>query len=1030
MVVMAGLGLLAFKTLKYNFFPELPVNIISVQVVYPGASPEEVEQGIVYKIEESLKGVRGIDRVSSSSKENSASVTIELIKGENADNMLQEVKNAIDKISTFPTTMEPPIVFKRENRNFAISFALSGDADLFQLKAVAQQVENELLSKDGISEVVIAGFPKQEIEISVDEETMRAYNLSFDDVSGAIQRTNLDITGGLIKTPREEFIIRAVNKTDVPLEFEKIIIKALPNGNIIRLGDIAKAHFAWQESPSRSYLNGKPSVTVTVNTSTEEDIIVATDIVGAYLIDFNEANEFIKTEIIRDGSINLRKRIELLVKNGWMGALIVLVVLALFLHYRIAFWVALGIPVSFLGMFILFAWYGMTINVISLFGMIIVIGILVDDGVVISENIYRYSKEGHSRTDAAIKGTIDVFPSIVSAILTTIAIFSIFFFLEGRVGEIFSDISFVVISTLAISLIDALFILPSHIAHSKALDKEHKPFKFQLFMDKVMQFMIHKMYAPVLRTIIKNKIVGVAISLSILFIMLALISANKVKQGFFPVIEQDNVNITVNMPYGTREMATKARLDQIEAAIWRVNENALNQGANEDIILNVEQIIGPDGNQGRINAILRPGDDRSVSSSSLIAKFRKETGEVKGAENVAFSSASPFGKPVSLTVMGTNIEEMRGAKDMLVAFMEDNTENLKDVTDDDIVGKKEIRLQLTEKAKSLGLSLSQVMGEVRKGFFGSEVQSLQIGTDEVKVWVRYDEAYRSSLKNLENIRIRVSDKSYPLHEMATYSIERGSISINHIDRQRVIKIDSELAHPKVSAPEQITDIEDNLLPQLQAQFPGVLINFEGQNREKEKMAKSMGRALPILLIIMLTIIAFVFRSVSQTIAVFLLIPFSFSGVIFGHFMHDTIIGILSMLGIIALIGVLVNDSLVFVSTYNMKLKEGKKIKNAIYETGLQRFQPILLTTVTTVAGIMPIIFERSTQAQFLIPMAIALAYGLAFATLLTLTLLPSLLLVMNDIKFLAVWLWDGKKPDPTSLEASVKESKRLAKNDN
>ena len=461
---------------------------------------------------------------------------------------------------------------------------------------VTQICFNSKLCKDGISEVVIAGFPKQEIEISVDEETMRAYNLSFDDVSGAIQRTNLDITGGLIKTPREEFIIRAVNKTDVPLEFEKIIIKALPNGNIIRLGDIAKAHFAWQESPSRSYLNGKPSVTVTVNTSTEEDIIVATDIVGAYLIDFNEANEFIKTEIIRDGSINLRKRIELLVKNGWMGALIVLVVLALFLHYRIAFWVALGIPVSFLGMFILFAWYGMTINVISLFGMIIVIGILVDDGVVISENIYRYSKEGHSRTDAAIKGTIDVFPSIVSAILTTIAIFSIFFFLEGRVGEIFSDISFVVISTLAISLIDALFILPSHIAHSKALDKEHKPFKFQLFMDKVMQFMIHKMYAPVLRTIIKNKIVGVAISLSILFIMLALISANKVKQGFFPVIEQDNVNITVNMPYGTREMATKARLDQIEAAIWRVNENALNQGANEDIILNVEQIIGPDGN--------------------------------------------------------------------------------------------------------------------------------------------------------------------------------------------------------------------------------------------------------------------------------------------------------------------------------------------------------------------------------------------------------------------------------------------------
>ncbi len=1024
MITLAVLGWIALSTVQYNFFPDSPVEIIKIQAAYPGASPLEVEQGIVYKIEDNLKGINGINRITSSSKENVAEINVEIRKGMDPDNMLQEVKNAVDKINSFPVDMEPPVVFKQEPVDKALTFALSGDVSLETLKKYAERVENDLLNDENISSINIYGYPEQEIEISLDEEALLAYNLTFDELQRTITRENLDITGGTIKTPKEEIIIRSREKRFDPQQFEKLVVRSDQNGHIIYLRDVASVQLKWKDDPNRDFYNGNPAVVLDVQSTLEEDILKTADAVKVYLEAFNQKDQLVKAYIMADRTVHLQERINLLSKNGLTGAFLVLLILALFLHYRISFWVALGIPVSFMGMFILFAWYGKTINVISLFGMIIVIGILVDDGVVISENIYRRYLKGEDRVNAAINGTMEVLPSIVSAILTTMAMFAIFFFLDGRIGYFFSDVSFVVITTLGISLIDAILILPAHIAHSKALDRNAEPNGVQKALDGVMNWLTYKIYAPVLRIVINHKITAIAGSIALLIVFIGFIGSGKVKTTFFPIIERDNVKIYLQMPHGTRVDITHKHLKYIEEQIKLVNEANKKDNNGNDIILNYQLKLGPEENQGYVNVNLQSGEERNKKCAQVENMIEAKVGKIPGAESLTFGTASAFGKPIVIAVTGNDLAELSAASAELQEYLSKN-KNLKDVIDDDQMGKRDLVIKLNDQARALGLTTSDILREVRKGFFGLEAQRLQIGADEVRVWVRYNEGFRSSISNLENMRIRLAGNQYKLKELIQFKTERGPIAIKHINRMRSITIECDLSNRKASAPDELAIIEEDILPAIKSRHPGVLFSFEGQVRESNKMQSSMNNALPYLLVGLIVIIALVFRSFSQTLAVLLLIPFTFSGVIFGHFVHDKQLGILSGMGIIALIGVLVNDSLVFVSTFNQKMREGMGIKQAMYETGTQRFKPIMLTTITTVAGLSPLILEKSFQAQFLIPMAIALAYGLAFATLLTLALLPSLLLLFNDIKQLGTWLWTGNKPGREEVESAVIEAKRL-----
>jgi len=1024
MLLFLIFGIIGYKNMKKTFFPETDSRVINIQATYPGSSPEEIEEGIVSRIEDNLQGLTGIERTTSVSSENAATITIELLKGTNVDKVLQDVKNAVDRINSFPTGMEPPVIFIQENLGFAFSFALSGNVDLLTLKTYAERIEDDLMAEDGISKVELSGYPEKEIEIGFREEDLRKYNLTFQQVTDAVRKSNIEVTGGIVKGKREEYLVRAKAKNYYAEELKNIVVKTGSSGAMIYLYQVADVSEKWADNPSRSYLNGTPSVIITLQNTMEEDVIEVTDIAKAYIANFNQQNKEIQATVIRDQSLYLRQRLDLLTENGIVGFFLVLALLSMFLNYRLAFWVAISIPIAFAGMFILAAIVGITINVISLFGMILVIGILVDDGIVISENIYQHYERGKPAIQAAIDGTLEVIPSVVSAIMTTVVGFSMFFFLDGRMGEFITDMAFVVIVTLLISLLEAILILPSHVAHSAALKREATKSKVETFFAKGMDFLKDKFYAHALSFVLNNRFFSFSIAIGALILTFNAIAGGIIKTTFFPNVERDNIGISLVLPAGTREGITEKWLTHIEEAANEVNQELKKErGDTSNIILHIEKKIGPKSNEGSLNVILLDGETRGIEDFVIADKLRKRSGPIPGAEKLSFGTDSPFGKALSVSLISFDRHQLNLASEELKSEFA-KMPALKDVVDNDQPGLKEIKIELKPKAYLLGFQLQDVLNQVRQGFFGSEVQRLQRNKDEVKIWIRLKEEERASIHNLGNLRIRTLDgKEYPLEELATFSIERGITAINHLDGMRRIRIEADVANPNESVTDIISKIKTEVVPAILAKYPTVKTTYEGQSRESEKTANSTKKVFPIVILLMVAIIVVTFRSFLQAFIVVLCIPFGFIGVGWGHFIHDAPISILSAYGIMALIGVMVNDALVFVSSLNIYLKENMSFKEALHYTGVTRFRPILLTSLTTIAGLGPLILDTSLQAQFLVPMAISIAYGLLVATLIMLLLLPVFLSFFNDMRIYAKWLWEGKKPNAEEVEPAVKEMK-------
>ncbi|MFK5857515.1 MAG: efflux RND transporter permease subunit [Bacteroidota bacterium] len=1018
-------GTLALFSLRSSFFPLSESHIINIQIIYPGASPEEVEEGIVLKIENNLRGVSGLERITSVSSENTAVITVEVEKDYIVSIALEDVKNAVNRISSFPVDMEPPVIFKNENLNPVTTFAVSGNnISLKSLKEIARRIEDDLRAIDGISKVVLKGFPDEEIEIALNENSLRTYNLTFDEVASAVKKANIDITGGKIKTAHEEYLIRGRYKNYHSYDIDNIIIKSDVNGKTIRLSDVGNVTDRWSENPNRIEIDRSPSVEIEVLSTNTEDFLGVSESVKKYIQQFVLDNPSISIITVQDRSVNLLERRKLLVSNGSVGILLVILLLSLFLNPRMAFWVAVGIPISFFGMFILANIYNVTINVISLFGMIVVIGILVDDGIVIAENIYHHYEKGKNPVQAAIDGTMEVLPAIISAVLTTIIAFSIFFYLDGRIGEYFSELGFVVIATLAVSLIEAIIILPSHLAHSKALRGKKSSNVISRFMDKIMFWMRDKTYAPFLKFSLNNKALIFSIFVVSLLLTLAAFKGGIIKGTFFPFIERDNISIVLKMPAGTNETITDTWIDKIQDAAWEVNEDYKKTREDGlDIITHIEKKIGPTTADGSLNIIMLEGEIRNIVSFEISNAISKKVGPVIGAESISFGGGGGFGKPISVAFLGDNLVELEQAKDEFKDEL-NKLSALKDVNDNNQLGIKEINVVLKQKAYMLGLSLQDVLGQVRSGFFGKEVQRLQRGRDEVKIWVRYNEYDRSSINNLDNMFITTSNKQkVPFSEIASYTIKRGIVAINHLDAKRQIIVEADMMNEMASVTEILDDVKTNILPDILAKYPTVTAQYEGQNREAEKTSKSASTVLPVIFFLIIALITFTFRSFGQTMLLFVLIPFSMIGVAWGHFFHGQAVNILSMMGVIALIGIIVNDGLVLISKFNLYMKEGMPFKEAVYQAGVSRFRAIFLTSVTTVAGLSPLILEKSFQAQFLIPMAVSIAYGISAATVLTLVLLPVLLVTLNNFKRALYYVWEGKWVVPETFEPAIRELK-------
>jgi len=1057
-IVFGVSGVLALKS---SFFPLIDSKFISINATFPGASPQEVEEGVIYKIEENLKGVSGIVRVTSTSRENSGTIMVETDEDFELDAILFEVKNAVDKVPSFPVDLEPIVITKVEEQQPTVIFSLTGkNIDLKSLKNVSKNIEKDIRNIEGISQVSVSGFPDEEIEISVTEEDLLRYNLSFDEVLNSVSRTNILVTGGNIKTNREEFLIRASNKNYYANELQNIIVRSSPDGKKIRLSDIAKIRDKFSETPVSSAVNNETAIILSVKSTNNEDMMDSANKINQYIDEFNNINSNLKLTPLKDYSIALRQRTNLLLENGGLGILLVLIFLSLFLNIRLAFWVAFGLPISFLGMLIFAGQFDITINLMSLFGMIVVIGILVDDGIVIAENIFRHYEEGKSPEQAAVDGTMEVLPAIVSAIITTLIAFSTLLLLAGDVGNFFGEVAMIVILTLIVSLVEALIILPSHLAHSKALHKKDeikKNFIFRFFKymrtinDKgfqLMKWLRDRVYSPTLKFALRNRFLSFTGFIAALYLTISSVFGGVIGVTFFPMIDSDAVTVDLKMPMGTNVKVTDSIISVIEKhaiEIGKEFEEKFMKNDDRNLIEHIQKNIGNSADDmsmvkgfgdigGSSTASLeiylldsenRPQDIRAPEMANLI---RERTGEIIGVEKFVVDGGANFGgSPVAISLLSDNISELKNAKLELIQKLSLNPK-LTDITSNDPEGIKEIDIKLNDNAYMLGLSYASVMKQVRAAFFGIEAQRFQRGEDEIRVWVRYDKKSRSLIKKLEEMRILAPNgKRIPLSEIANYNIERGEVSINHLDGSREIQVNANLLDPTDSASDIVFSVQNTIIPPLKEKYPSLKVSFEGQYREANKTIESSKVVFPLALFLIFCTIGFIFRTYSQPFLLLLLIPFSLTTVAWGHLLHGFPINVISLLGIIALIGILVNDGLVLISKFNSNLREGMSFDDSIFNAGKERFRAIFLTSITTIAGLAPIILEKSFQAQLLKPMAISIAYGIGYATFLTLILLPILISFTNSLKVNFTWVLKGVKPNKRDVEAPIVEQNRLEK---
>ena len=1040
-VLTLALGIVSILSTKKSFFPVASDKEIAVRVAYPGASPEEMEEGVTTKIEEAIYSISGIDEINSTSSENSTSITILILDNFDIDEIYTEVKNAIDGISSFPAGAEKPIVYKIKQRSTAQWLALTGDVNLQTMKEYAEEVEDDLLATGEISQINVSGFPELEISIEVSEEVLRRYNLTFDQVANAVRLNNRDISAGSIKSTNEEILIRSRAKETDAAMIGEIVVRSNPDGSKLLLRDVASVKEQFADEPSKALLNGERAVFLEVKKLETEDLTEISKTVSDYVKKFNEENTAVKLTTTWDFNNMLTQRLDLLTSNGITGLCLVLVALGLFLSLRLSFWVAWGIPSAFLGMFILGTMVGLTINMISLFGMILVIGILVDDGIVIAENIYTHFERHGNPIKAAVEGTLEVVPAVFTSVLTTIVAFLPLLFLTGGF-QFLKDMAYVVIFSLGFSLVEAFFILPAHLGNKKVLSvkkEDTRSYKIRKWINKYIDFLRYRIYGRFLKFSLEYRAISLAGVVSFILLVAGLLQGGFIKATFFPQIPFNSFNINISFKPGEREQVVEKYLKRFDDAVWKVNDDLKRElNSDKDIVTYTFTNVGfsSDGESGShagsVSVNYDELDDFGINQFDLIDKVRKEIGPVPEAEKFSIGARGRWGKPVSVLLLGKNYDELRQSKEFLKEKLNEISD-LKEIQDNVPIGRREMLFELRPEAYFLGLTHNDITKQMRQGFFGEEVQRFMKGNDELKVWVRYPNSGRKSIGQLEDIKIKTSTgQEFPLSQLAEYKIERGVFGIKHYNNSRAVTIEADLQDPFAEVPPILENIEANIIPELKAKFPSVTVDYGGQSKESARAGKEIGLFFGGAFVMIFFILMITFRSAYQALMILIMIPLGWIGAILGHGIESWISGrelpvsLLSVWGMVALSGVIINDAVVFLDRYNTLIKdEGLNVREAAYQAGLSRFRAIILTSLTTVVGLYPLILETSFQAQFLIPMAISVAYGVFFGTFITLLFFPVLIMLFNDTRRAIKWFWTGKKPTREEVERVLLDEERL-----
>ncbi len=1033
-LVLALLGLISLSNMRKATFPLVESKIITVSVSYPGATPKEMDEGVTALVENSIRGLSGIKEFSSKSREGSASITITALTGYDMDELLADVKNAVDGISNFPANAERPIVSKSRAMDYAMFIALiSKTNDVLELNRMANRIEDDFLATGKMSQISIFGIPSNlELTIELSETQMRRYNLTFSDIQNAISANNNDLSGGTIRNPREQIKIVSRNRSIDPEDIKQIVIKANTNGQLITIGDVASVNLQIPEEPSNGYIDKKPALTIFVQKLITEDLEAISNEVHAYIEKFNKEQDDFQLEVKMDFLELIDSQLDILLDNGMLGVILVILLLSLLLNIRLSLWVAWGIPASFLGMFIIGSLSGITINMISLFGMILIIGILVDDGVVIGENIFTHFEMGKSPRRAAIEGTMEVLPAVFTSVTTTMIAFSPLFFIEGQM-EMMYEMAFVVVVCLLFSLLEGIFVLPGHLATSKVLKAQNNKSlygKLRLMIDKYIFGFRDKVYTPFLNRILNRKGLSLSIITAMFILTGGLLGSGTIGFTFFPASPSDMFTIDLALKPGVNEEITKEKLFSIEDKAWEVNAELMEKfGDTIPYISSMNVNVGSAFNRtesgtnaGLIRVFLNPLEDTPVSDELLKREISKKIGEMPEAYKLGVGASNRFGAPVSISLMGYDSEELEAAKDELETEL-GKMPDLFNITNNSQIGSQELRLKLKPEAYALGLTTQSLMAEVRQGFFGGLSQRIQEGKDEIWVYVRYSRNNRENIGQLENMLIHTPQGNYPLGQIAEISTARNLSTINHFNGKREMRIDAYQKDQSQSVPDILNYIETEILPGILSKYKDITYMHQGQQKDTNEQMQSMALYFGIAFLVIILVIMTYFKSFRQGLLVIVMIPLGVLGAIWGHGIHNQPVSMMSLWGMVALSGVIINDAIVFLAKYNQNLEKGMKILAAVKDAGKSRFRAIFLTTVTTTAGLMPLILENSPDARMLIPMAIALAYGILFGTVFILIILPVLVVLSNKMDYSWKKLWNKEIGEPEDVETAVINSK-------
>ncbi len=1014
-------------------FPEFSLDMITITVPFPGADPEEVEEGIARKLEDAVEGIEGVKQYTTNSMENVGTALVEVQEDYDLQKVINEVRTQVNAISTFPVDAENPVVSELTLKDAVSLLYVSGDMSERRIKEWAETVKDEVKQLPEVSYATIYGAREYEIAVEVSEEKLRQYGLSLDTVSQALQQSNLNLSGGTIRGQGEEIRIRTIGRKYSGKSLGDIVVKAGRGGEMITLDRIATIRDEFSEDEIQATINGEPALMLIVYKTADQDAIQIAAAIERYVKKRQQTlPETIRLEILYDNTEMLRARLDLLTRNGIIGLAIVFFLLWFFLNGRLAFWAGMGIPISVAGALGIVWALGGSLNMISLFGFIMVLGIVVDDAIVVGEAIYVHRRQGDPPLAAAVNGVSEVALPVIAAILTTIMAFIPLMYVGGIMGKFIAILPVVVIACLLISLVECLILLPAHLSHlpepktvasgsfwSQPLERLHH------WTANSLERFVAKIYLPFLKRVLKWRYAAFFTAVMILLLTMGVISGGLIKFQVFPSVDGFIMTATAEFPPGTPSERTAQAIEQIETALLNLADET-ETASGEPLLINRITLLGetladyPDHGPhlGSVQAIMLPSELRGIHADKLMAAWEKAVGVIPGIKSLTFSglSAGPPGDPIEVWLQGRDMEEISAAADELMARLR-RFDGVYQVRSDLSVGKNEMQLTLKPEARSLGLTVQDLARQVNSGFYGDEAVRLQRGRDDVRIKVRYPENERRAVSDVMNMRIRTRQGvEVPLRSVAQVTFAKGFTTITRTDGMRRVAVSAGVDAGRANANEVFAELKAHFFPQLQTRYPGLHVALQGEQKKMRESLGSLAVGFPLAVLGIFIIMATIFRSYAQPFLILFTIPFGIIGAVIGHLVFGYDLSMMSLFGMVALTGVVVNDAIVLIERVNTNIAEKMPFYDAILMGGSRRFRAIVLTTVSTVGGLAPLIMETDLQARFLIPMALSVAAGVLFATILTLVLLPSLLVILNDFRCLLYRFSHGAWPERAAVE--------------